>query len=268
MSTAVQKTSTLNAVSNMLSAHKDQIAMALPKHLTPERMIRIALTAISTTPALQECDPRTICGAVVEASILGLEPNGVMGECYLVPFKNKKTSRKEAKLMIGYQGLVKLVHNTGELAGLQVVVIRENDDFELTGGMRPDYRHRYSHLPFKERGEVKGYLAGIELAGGLRFIEFWTISQIEAHRDQFSRTANDGPWVENFDAMAKKTVLRAALKYVPKSVQLQRATQLDEYAEAGIRQTWSAEVPLSFQPEPEPEPEAIDMPKAAEPEAD
>src|SRR5690606_29847710 len=105
-----------------------------------------------------------------------------------------------------------------------------------------------------------GYLAGIELKSGLRAIEFWTVSQVEAHRDQFSQMADSGAWVENFDAMAKKTVLRAALKYVPKSVQLQRATQLDEYAEAGLPQTWSADVPAMFQPEPELP--AIDMPEA------
>lgn len=258
--TTVQKASTLNAVSAMLTQNREQIAMALPKHLTPERMIRIALTAVSTTPKLQECDPRSICGAVVEASILGLEPNGVLGEAYLIPFWNGRAKRNEAKLMVGYQGLVKLAYNTGELSGLAVSVIHAGDEFNLISGMRPDYSHRYHHLTTEQRGPVIGYLAGVELRGGMRFIEYWTVEQICAHRDKFSLSKDRGPWVDHFDSMAKKTVLRAALKYVPKSVQLQRATQLDEYAEAGLPQTWSADVPSIFQPEPELP--AIDMPEA------
>src|SRR5262245_34215703 len=113
---ALQKTAqvqTLTTVSDLLMKYKEQIAMALPKHLTPERMIRVALTAVSRSPQLQKCTPATIAGCVVQASILGLEPDGVLGEAYLVPFWNKKAGggkgSYECQLIPGYQGLLKLV---------------------------------------------------------------------------------------------------------------------------------------------------------------
>ena len=109
------KANALTALSGILEKYRNQIAMALPRHMTPERMIRVALTAMSTTPALAECDPYTIAGAVVQSSILGLEPNSVLGEAYLVPFKNSKTQRKECQLIPGYLGLLKLVRQSGEL---------------------------------------------------------------------------------------------------------------------------------------------------------
>src|SRR5262245_66687472 len=102
--------------------------------MTPERMIRIALTCISQTPLLQKCDPNTLCGAVVQASILGLEPNSVLGECYILPYWNSKANRYEAQLQVGYKGHCKLARNSGEIAMIEAPQARSNADSTFETG--------------------------------------------------------------------------------------------------------------------------------------
>jgi recombination protein RecT len=245
---------TLGGVSQLLEKYKDQIAHALPKHLTPERMIRVALTAVSQNRKLLECNALTICGSVVQASILGLEPSSVLGECFLVSFWNKKANygkgARECQLIVGYHGKIKLVSNTGELLGLNAKAVHGNDEFEFDDGLEPFVRHKYHHL--EDRGEVYGYWAGAALKNGFKRIEFARKKEIEEHRDRFAltRDKNDqifGVWVEHFDAMALKTMIHRVCKLLPKSVEAQTAWQLDERAEAGLPQKFSVEVPIELQ---------------------
>lgn len=245
---------TLGGVSQLLEKYKDQIAHALPKHLTPERMIRVALTAVSQNRKLLECNALTICGSVVQASILGLEPSSVLGECFLVSSWNKKANygkgARECQLIVGYHGKIKLVSNTGELLGLNAKAVHVNDEFEFDDGLEPFVRHKYHHL--EDRGEVYGYWAGAALKNGFKRIEFARKKEIEEHRDRFAltRDKNDlifGVWVEHFDAMALKTMIHRVCKLLPKSVEAQTAWQLDERAEAGLPQKFSVEVPIELQ---------------------
>src|SRR5262245_12814982 len=125
--TAVTTSKNLGNLQTLLEKYKHQIAAAIPNHLTPERLIRIALTAVSRSPGLRECDPLTICGCVIQAAQLGLEPDNVLGEAYLVPFHNSKTRKKECQLIPGYQGLLKLVRNSGELKFVSAQIVKEKD---------------------------------------------------------------------------------------------------------------------------------------------
>ena len=245
---------TLGGVSQLLEKYKEQIARALPKHLTPERMIRVALTAVSQNRKLLECNALTICGSVVQASILGLEPSSVLGECFLVSFWNKKANggngARECQLIVGYHGKIKLVSNTGELLGLNAKAVHAHDEFEFDNGLEPFVRHKYHHL--EERGEVYGYWAGAALKNGFKRIEFARKKEIEEHRDRFAltRDRNDqifGVWVEHFDAMALKTMIHRVCKLLPKSAEAQTAWQLDERAEAGLPQKFSVDVPIELQ---------------------
>lgn len=268
---ATQQQNPLSTLSGLLDKYKSQIAMALPRHMTPERMIRVALTAVSQNPRLQECNPLTICGAIVQASILGLEPSSVLGECFLVPFWNKKANGGrggyDAQLIVGYQGKIKLVSNTGELLGIKAAVVRENDEFEFDDGIEPYVKHKYYHV--KDRGKAIGYWAGAKLKSGFTSICFMSVTDVEQHRDEFAMTRNKdgkvfGVWADNFEAMALKTVIHKCLKYVPKSVQAQQAWNLDERAEAGVPQQFSVDVPLELHPagiEDEPERPAIAEPQ-------
>lgn len=265
------KVNVLTTVSQLLEKYKPQIVMALPKHMTPERMIRVALTCISQTPLLQKCDPTTLCGAVVQASILGLEPNSALGEAYLVPYWNTKANRYDAQLQIGYKGHCKLARNSGEIAMIDAQAVHVNDEFDFEKGTSATLRHKRPRTG--ERGIIQGYWAGYRTRHGEFNFEYWTLEEIEDHRDQYSKGAFvtekgkqvirdghpvlQGAWLESPDWMCKKTVLIQALKLAPKSVHVQQAIDLDERAGMGMPQQFTPDIPLELQPQPaedEPEP--------------
>ncbi len=251
----VAKPNVLGTLQGLLTQYKKQIEMAIPEHLTADRLIRISLTAVSQSPKLQECSPLSICGAVIQAGILGLEPTSVLGECFLVPFWNKKANGgrggQEAQLVVGYQGKIKLVANTGELLGVKAAPVRKNDEFQFDDGLDPFVSHKYHHI--QDRGPVIGFWAGAKLKSGFTSIVFMTVKEVEEHRDRFAMTKTKdgaifGVWKDNFESMALKTMIHKALKYLPKSVRAATAWALDERAEAGIPQKFSVEVPLELCP--------------------
>jgi recombination protein RecT len=244
----------LGTLQGLLNQYKQQIACALPKHLTPERMIRVALTAVSTTPALQKCTPISVAACVVQASILGLEPNAVLGEAYLVPYGN------QCQLIPGYLGLIKLVRNSGELQMINAQVVREKDRFEFEDGLDPYLTHKRGE---GDRGAVVAYWAGAVLKGGGKQFVVMSKAEVMEHGKRFSKAFNNGPWKTDFDAMALKTCLRKLCKFLPKSIEAQIACNLDERHEAGLSQQFSVDVPLELQPTSEPEPQQIEAPQRA-----
>lgn len=257
----------LTTLSDLLNKYKEQISMALPRHLTAERMIRVALTAVGRNPLLQQCSASTIAGCVVQASILGLEPDGILGEAYLVPFKNKRLNNGrggyECQLIPGYQGLLKLVRNTGELKMIDVQEVCANDEFDFEKGMDPYLRHKPA---VGDRGPVQKIWAGAVLTNGGKQFEVMTLEEIEYHRDKYSRAKDSGPWKDSPEWMYKKTVLRKLIKLLPKSAQAQLAVALDERAEVGIPQRFTVDVPIELHQSDEggedaPEPEKVTMPQ-------
>lgn len=261
-STAVATKSPLGSLQGLLEKYKHQIAMALPRHLTPERMIRVAITAVSRTPKLMECDQLTVAGCIVQASILGLEPNGMTGEAYLVPFFNGKTKRMECQLIPGYLGLVRLARNSGEFSVIDAQPVHERDEFDFEKGSEVWWRHKWPKTG--DRGAVIGYWAGYVLKDGGKNFEYMTVEQIISHRDRYSKGAFDkagnlqGPWKDSPDWMFRKTPLKQVLKLAPKSTELATAISLSEQGEAGMSQALSVDVPYELQA---PAQAALDMPR-------
>lgn len=240
----------LGTLQGLLNQYKQQIAVALPRHMTPERMIRVAMTAVSQTPKLMECEPVTIAACIVQSSILGLEPSSVLGEAYLVPFKNKKTNRLECQLIPGYQGLVKLTRNSGDVSMIDAQIVYSNDEFEFHKGSEVWWKHKWARSG--DRGEPEGVWAGYVLKDGSRNFEYWTVEQIKDHRDRYSKGAYDfegkltGAWADSPEWMYKKTVLRQVIKLMPKSVEMATALSLDERADVGVGQMFDAAVPTEL----------------------
>ena len=263
-----QRPNNLGALQGLLEKYKHQIAVALPRHMTPERMIRVALTAANSTYGLAECEPVTIAAAVVQASILGLEPSSVLGEAYLVPFWNSKTRKKECQLIPGYLGLIKLARNSDQVSIIDAQIVYSNDEFEFHKGSDVYWKHKWCREG--DRGEAQGVWAGYVLKDGSKNFEYWTIDQIERHRDRYSKGAFDkeghltGAWRDSPEWMYKKTVLRQVIKLMPKSVEMATALALDERADVGVGQVFDA-VPLELQPDRVEESEMLPegQPKAA-----
>jgi recombination protein RecT len=208
---------------------KPEIARALPSHMTPERMARIATTAIKQNPKLGECTPDSFLGALMTAAQLGLEPNTPLGEAYLVPFKNKNKATNRYEMVCtyiqGYRGLVQLAHRSGQVAMVKAQVVYEKDDFDFEEGLDAHLKHKRSRDP--DPGEVIWVYAMVKLKdGGSNFVVM-TVPEVEAIRKR-SRAADSGPWVTDWNAMAKKTALKQLSKWMPLSPEFAVAARLDD----------------------------------------
>lgn len=109
-STAVRLTKNMS-IPDMIKALEPEIRRALPVVLTPERFLRMALSAVNNTPKLAECTPMSFIAAMMNAAQLGLEPNTPLGQAYLIPYKNK--NQLECQFQIGYKGIIDLAYRTG-----------------------------------------------------------------------------------------------------------------------------------------------------------
>lgn len=201
----------------LIQRMQPEIAKALPRHMNPERMARIATTVLKQTPALARCTPESFLGALLTASQLGLEP-GPLGEAYLVPYGNTVT------FIPGYKGLIKLAWQSGALQDIHAQVVYENDEFDYQLGLRRDLVHKPAS---GDRGAARYvYAVAVFKEGGFAF-EVLSVPEVEAIRSR-SKAGRNGPWVTDWAAMAKKTAVKQLAKWLPMSTELTQATALDE----------------------------------------
>ena len=221
-------------VRDLLEKSKDEIAKALPKSITPERITRIALTSLRKNPSLLECDPNSFLGAVMQASQLGFEIDDNLGYVYLVPFFNKKTGKKEVQLLVGYRGLIELARRSGKLRSVSARLVYENEPFSIEYGLMETLRH--TPLPPSKRGEkVKGVYAVASMSDDTKVFDFlWAEEIEEIKKSSKAGDSKTSPWATHEEEMMKKTVIRRMMKYLSLSPEITKATVIDEYGEAGI----------------------------------
>lgn len=208
----------------LIEQMKPEIARVLPRHLDADRMARIATTVLRQTPALGRTTPESFMGALMTCSQLGLEP-GPLGEAYLVPYGQTCT------FIPGYRGLVKLAYQSGMVTELYAEVAYERDDFTYTLGLERDLTHK----PYRggERGAPTDVYAVAKLKGGGLAFEVMTVADVERIRAR-SKAGKNGPWVTDWEAMAKKTVVKQLAKWLPLSSEFVLATGHDESARTNI----------------------------------
>jgi len=220
-------------LSGMLEKYKGEVARALPRHVTPDRMLRIAMTSARKNPELLECSPESFLGAVIQSAQLGLEPDTPMGHAALIPFFNSKTGKKEVNFMPMYRGLMDLVHRGANHPILDPTAVYAGDHFIYVKGLVPVLTHE----PMPRKGHEKlshAYCVAV-FADGRKVFRVMTRADIEACRAR-SKSKGFSPWQTDYEAMALKTVIRQLVKYLPMSAELQACVGLDEMAEAGISQ--------------------------------
>jgi recombination protein RecT len=214
-------------VGDYLQKMMPSMQQVLPKHMDAERMSRIALNVIRTNPLLLQCNVPSLMGAVMESAKLGLEP-GLLGQAYILPYKNFKASKAaghdvyEAQFIIGYKGMIDLVRRSGQVSTIEAREVYKHDEFEFEYGLNDKLVHKPA---MDDEGEVIAYYAVAKMKdGGYNFIVM-SKKKVEKHRDAFTKSkkygTNEvyGPWKDHFDAMAKKTVLKELIKYLPISVE-------------------------------------------------
>lgn len=210
------------SLNKLLKRMGPQIQRALPKHMDADRIARIALTAVRATPKLLECDQMSFLAALMQSAQLGVEPNTGLGQAYLIPYG------KQVQFQLGYKGLIDLAVRSGQYKAIYAHEVYKEDEFSFAYGLHKDLVHVPSTNP---EGEPIGYYAVYHLKNGGYDFVYWTRERIDKHAQKFSQAVQKGstsPWKTNYDAMAKKTVLKEVLKYSPKSIELQKVVEADE----------------------------------------
>lgn len=232
---AVSPAKTLN---DFMDKYKSQIALALPKHITADRMVRLAMTAFSQNATLQKCDMHSIFASVIVAAQLGLEI-GVGGQGYLVPYKGKAT------FVPGWQGLVDLVSRAGR-ATVWTGAVYRGDEFDWALGDRPFVKHRPAGDGDSWKDITHVYAVGRVNGSEQAVIEVWTMDRIVRHLNKFNKVGgmhyalkDNG---QNMEMYARKVALLQVLKYMPKSVEVQRAVDVASVADTGKSFTFDGEV--------------------------
>ena len=216
------------------------------------RFISSIVSAVQSTPALQECTSPSIVNAALLGEALNLSPSPQLGQFYRVPFDNKKKGCKEAQFQLGYKGYIQLAIRSGYYKKLNVLAIKEGElvrydplDEEVEVNLIDDDILR-------EEAPTMGYFAMFEYENGFRKTLYWSKKKMLAHAEKYSFAfyKNGGAkslelleqgkipekdmwkyssfWFKDFDGMALKTMLRQLIsKWGIMSIDLQNAIDKD-----------------------------------------
>ena len=235
--------------SGFLEKFKPQLSLALPKHMNADRMARLALTAFSTTPALQQCTPQSIAASIMVAGQLGLEP-GVNGAGYLIPYKSTCT------FVPGWKGLVDLVSRSGR-GTVYTGVIFKDQQYTFTDGARRDLViHNETDLDDPE-DITHAFAIGWVKDAAMPIIELWTVEKIRKHRDKYNKVGGKHYSFRDWEMYARKVPLLQVLKYMPASIELSNAVAISNASEQGYGATIENGIVIETNTEPHDEPQEM-----------
>jgi len=234
---------------------KNQVQRALPSHLKPDRFIRIALTALTKTPELQQCTQASLFNSLLTLSELGLEPDG--RRAHLIPYG------RECKVIVDYKGIVELVMRNGNVSNIHADLVCENDVFAYDKGEIKTHKIDFK----KPRGEAYAVYAICRFKDGTEKTEVMTREDVESIRKR-SKAGTAGPWVTDWNEMAKKTVFKRLSKWLTLSPEQRDALEKDDDQLEPVNITYTDVTPergvaaleakLTSKTEPTPEPELPD----------
>jgi recombination protein RecT len=210
-----------------------ELRKVLPKYLPEERYVRLATTAVRTNEKLQRATPISLAGALMTAAALGLEPNTPTGDCYILPYENKRAGRGpdgefqvEAQLILGYQGLVRLYNNSPAAGEIFAEAVYPEDDFSWARGTSPYIDHRPHPEARAADSKPTHYYAVAILQNGAKPFVVLTADEVKTLRRGKVGSSGDIPDPQRW--MERKTALRQLVKLLPKSTELALAGRVDE----------------------------------------
>jgi recombination protein RecT len=225
MGTPRERITPVESVQRALELMKPQLATALPEHLTADRLLQAVIAVLRSHPALLDCDRASLYRAVMTCAQLGLEPDGALGQAWLVP------SRGKVQLVPGYRGFLALARNSGQILSINAQAVHRNDHFEYAYGLN----ERLEHTPADgDRGEISHFYAYVRFKDGGHHFDVMSKSEVDAARERsesYQVYAEDSAGVDGYAATGRKTVLRRIAKYLPLNVQ--KAAALADLHEAG-----------------------------------
>lgn len=206
-------------IEDLIRAAMPKLEAVMPSTLTPERLYQLGVATVKGNSALAACDPASILSCLMKCSALGLEPSEVdgLGRCYIIPRKGQAT------FMLGYRGMLELMRRSGEISQLSVRAVHQGDDFDYEFGTDEFIRHRPSQ---GTPGPLTHVYLVARMRDGSTYQNVMTRAEVDARRGR-SQARSSGPWSTDYEAMAKKTIVRASAPWLPMSVEVRQALDAD-----------------------------------------
>lgn len=202
-------------IGRLIDRQRAELARALPKHMAADRLARIATTVIKSTPKLLECSAPSLLGALMLSAQTGLEP-GPLGHAYLVPRRNRGVW--ECQWMLGYKGIIELARRSGKLVSIEAREVCERDDFDFAYGLS----ERLHHRPYMtgERGPIVAFYGVAKFTDGGHYFLVMSKADVDRARERSDAArAGAGPWISDYAAMGRKTVIRRMAPFLPLRVE-------------------------------------------------
>lgn len=207
-------------VNNISSVLKDR---------TPQ-FITSVVSLVNTNEKLAIADRRSLLNACLVSAALDLPINQNLGYAYIIPYRDSKTGITFAQFQMGYKGFVQLALRSKQFQTLNVTDIREGEikEFDrLSGEIKFDWADENE----REKLKIIGFIAYFRLLNGFSKQLYMTVEELKKHGVRFSQTYKKGfgMWKDDFDAMAKKTVLKLLIsKFAPMTTEMTKATEADQ----------------------------------------
>jgi recombination protein RecT len=244
----------MQAMRSTLTNMRDEFQAALPPQIPVEKFIRTTLTAVQMNPELLQADRRSLLGTCMKAAQDGLLLDG--REAAPVIFRTKDGPKVQYMPMVG--GILKKIRNSGELASISANVAYDKDLFQYELGDNESITHK----PFlgSSRGVQLAVYAIAKTKDGAIYREVMSVAEVEKVRGA-SKTGKFGPWVDWWDEMAKKTVIRRLSKRLPSSADVD-SILADDLKASGFDQI-ERQAPVNITPAPEDQVEPLSRLKAS-----
>lgn len=252
MTNQIQKSQPQRSLTSYLRSDvvKQELVASVGK-ARADQVVASLMSLVNSNIVLKECDPPTVFAAAMTAAALDLPINPSLGQAYIIPFNNKVKVgeetitkrngetyqkpiyewRKQAQFQMGYKGFVQLGLRSGKYRTMHAGDVREGEflgEDHLTG----ELEFKWEKDAAKRADlEITGFVAYIELTTGFRKSLYMSVADLEAHAKKYSKSYAEGygQWADNFEGMAKKTVLKLLIdKWGIKTTAIERALVADQ----------------------------------------
>lgn len=220
--------STLAIFNNTLTNERTQNYLRTVLGEKKDSFVANITALVGNNTMLQQCEPMQVLYAAIKATSLDLPLDPNLGYAYVIPYKNTRENKVDAQFQLGYKAFIQLAMRSGQFQTINVRDVREG---EVLGEDFVSGEMQFKKLPdeARDKAAIVGYVGFFRLVNGFQKMMYWTVGQLQEHGKKYSKTYSNGQWQQNFDAMARKTVLKLLLsKYAPLSVEMQTAVKYDQ----------------------------------------
>lgn len=216
------------------------------------------ISIVNSSEMLAKADPQSVLTSAMKAAVLDLPIDPNLGFAYIVPFNNTKANKVEAQFQLGFKGFIQLALRTGEYKNINCVDIREGE-IKKIDFLRDEYEIEFIQSGERTDRKIVGYAGYFKLMNGFEKTVYWPEAELIAHAKKYSQTFKKygtGLWKDNFDGMAKKTVIKSMLsKWGILSIDFQKS-KLAEAIEADQAVIGEDLTPIEYPDNPKEEVEA------------